>query len=589
MTFLKKAMDKDLDYWKKKLIGILNQAPMSKSIEDIFAPGDMLKSLGNKAKGLLDELLLKARGYPVGTIREWSGKKYKKLSSGKWMRTYSGTKERGEQQATRNVMSKIQRASSMEELSKIVSENMQRFKDDKGKTLPIVKDFMSAARGIEPGKKEPKEKVVVRKEMTDIKPAPKKAPGLQIINDKYQKQKNISGDTDDIYVGVDELTGTWKLVEADTPQASHNERTFNKTEGFPTNEDGSTINDRDYEKDKQAQEAVNKIASGFDGRALHFDSPVVVTEDGVVISGNNRTMSSKLAASKGTDTKYIEALNKRAKKFGFSAEDVAKFKNPRVVFEVPNNEAYSTKQFAKFNESSTKTMNPVEAAVKVSKTMTQDTVDKVSEVISDFDTMGELYSNKKAVNEIYDNLQKGGIINDFNRSQYVTDSGITGAGKEFLETVMIGSVVSEANIRGLSREGYKNIRKKLVRAITGLVQNKGMGGYAITDELNQAVDVMMQVTAQKDKFADVADFAKQGTMFEKKNPVAIELAKKLEMKEKDFSDFMNKMNANLSVGANGQADLFFGEVESKDDILSRMLDLRKSLETKIKKIIIRRR
>jgi len=395
--------------------------------------------------------------------------------------------------------------------------------------------------------------------------------------------------SDEIYIGKDELSGTWKLVEVDAPQASHNEKTFNKTEGFPTNDDGSTINDRDYEKDKAAQESVVNMASRFDGRALHFDSPVVVTQDGVVISGNNRTMSSKLAASKGTDKKYIEALKKRAKKFGFTPEDIAKFKNPRVVFEVSNDQAYSTKQFAQFNEVTTKTMSPVEAAVKVSKTMTQKTIDSVSEVIGDFDTMGEVYSNKKAVNEIFNHLQKGNIINEFNRPQYVTDSGITGAGKEFLETVMIGSVVNEANIRGLSRDGYKNIRKKLVRAITGLVQNKGMADYAITDEINQAIDVMMQVTAQKDKFANVEDFAKQGSMFEKNNPVAIELAKKLEGTEKEFTSFMNKMNASLSVGANGQADLFFGGVESKEDILSRMLNLKKAIENIVRKRIIMRR
>jgi len=158
MIYIRKAISKDLEYWKRKLIGILNKAPMSKSIEEIFVPDSMLKSLDDKAEHLLCEVMIKARGYAVGTIREWSGKKYKKLSSGKWMRTYTGTGERGEQQAIRNVMKKIQNASSMEDLSKIVSANMQRFKGEDGKTLPIVKEFMTAARGTESGKKVKKEK-----------------------------------------------------------------------------------------------------------------------------------------------------------------------------------------------------------------------------------------------------------------------------------------------------------------------------------------------------------------------------------------------------------------------------------------------
>ncbi len=150
---------KDLDYWKKKLLSILKGDVVEKSLKEILYPGQIIKS-----EDILD-LLQKARGYAIGTIRTWQGKKYKKLSSGKWMRTYTGTDERGERQAVRNVMNKIQKASTMEELSKIVSENMQRFKDESGKTLPIVKEFMSSARGTEAGKKEQPEKPMTQKEI----------------------------------------------------------------------------------------------------------------------------------------------------------------------------------------------------------------------------------------------------------------------------------------------------------------------------------------------------------------------------------------------------------------------------------------
>lgn len=104
-----------------------------------------------------------------------------------------------------------------------------------------------------------------------------------------------------------------------------------------------------------------------------------------------------------------------------------------------------------------------------------------------------------------------------------------------------------------------------------------MGGYAVTDELNAAIDVLMQVNIAKDKFKSVEDFFSQGNMFEQQNPVAIELAKKLEGKEKNFADFMQSMNAALEPGASGQVDIFFGGVETKDDVLKRILNLKKSL------------
>lgn len=134
------------------------------------------------------------------------------------------------------------------------------------------------------------------------------APDFQALKDKYRKGKSAEGGEDEIYIGGETLSGRWKMVEAQSPSASHDEKTFRKTPGFPKNEDGSTVNDRDYQADRAAQETVLSIAANFNGHALSFDSPVVVTQDGVVVSGNNRTMSSKLAAEKGTDGAYIETL-----------------------------------------------------------------------------------------------------------------------------------------------------------------------------------------------------------------------------------------------------------------------------------------
>lgn len=406
----------------------------------------------------------------------------------------------------------------------------------------------------------------------------KKTSGLEAIKEKYNASQSVEGDEDEIYVGGETISGKWKLVEADAPSASHDEKTFQKTKGFPTDKAGGTINDRDYEHDKAAQEAVIDMAGSYDGRALSFDSPIVVTKDGVVISGNNRTMSSKIAARKGTDTKYIEALQKRAKKFGFTAEDVAKFKNPRVVFETDSNEAYSTEQFAKFNRSGKKAMDPIESAVKVSKTIKPYTVEEVASTISEFDTLGELYADKKSCSKVFNAMIDGGLIQKTDLPAYFTDSGITGAGKEFLETVMIGSVIDETNIRQLNTEGAKSVRQKLVRAITPLIENKGMNGYSINKELNDAVRIAIEVSKNKDKYPSVEEFSKQQDLFRKLDPVALELAKKMEGTQKGFAEFMQSMNGGLRPAANGEADIFFGGVETKEQIVNRFLGLKKSVQ-----------
>ena len=72
---LKKAKtEKDLEYWKKKLLDLLRT---EKSLSAILYPGEVPE--------LAEELLLKARGYPVGTTRTWKGKEYKKVSDDKWI------------------------------------------------------------------------------------------------------------------------------------------------------------------------------------------------------------------------------------------------------------------------------------------------------------------------------------------------------------------------------------------------------------------------------------------------------------------------------------------------------------------------
>lgn len=466
------------------------------------------------------------------------------------------------------------------EFAKLINHNIARkiFEDyDKGYYTigadGILEEASKTKPKEEPKKTEPKQNNEPPK--TDNEP---KKKGIESIREKYQSSLSVEGDEDEIYVGKEAIQGKWKLVEADAPSASHDEITFHKTEGFPTAKDGSTVNDRDYEHDTAAQETVIDIASDFDGRALGFDSPIVVTQDGVVTSGNNRTMSSKIAARKGTDTKYIEALKKRAKKFGFSADDVAKFKHPRVVFETEHTGDYTTSEFAKYNESGKKAMNPVEKAVKVSKMIQPQTIEDVASIIGEFDTMGDLYADKKASQSIFNTLIQSNIIQKTDLPQYYSDNTVTASGKEFLETVLIGSVINETNIRQLNTEGGRSIRQKLVRAITPLIENKGMKGYSINKELNEAVGIAIEVAHHKDQFPNVEAFSKQQDMFRKLDPVSLELAKKLEGTQKGFAEFMLDMNGGLRPAANGEVDIFLGECESKEDIVNRVLNIKKTVE-----------
>lgn len=150
----KATTEKGLEYWKKKLLDVLK---MEKSLEEIFEVNDEMRKSKDYYK--FEELLIKARGFAMGTKRTWRGKEYKKVSGGskgqgKWVRTYSETESRGAKQAIGNVQRKIMKAQTMEDLLQIIKENSSRFKDKDGKMLPIVKDFLTAIRGTQAGGKD---------------------------------------------------------------------------------------------------------------------------------------------------------------------------------------------------------------------------------------------------------------------------------------------------------------------------------------------------------------------------------------------------------------------------------------------------
>jgi len=396
--------------------------------------------------------------------------------------------------------------------------------------------------------------------------------GVPAIREKYQAAQKEYGDTDTINVNGSEIEGRWVITEAETPAASHDETTFNETEGF-IKADGKTINDRDYKRDKAAQEAVLEIASNYDSRAL---DGVVITTDGIVISGNNRTMSGKLAAKQGTDGKYLAALEKKAKRYGFTDGQVKSFSHPRLLFEVDSGGKYDTALFAQFNRSTKKALDPVETAVKMSKLVKDSTIKTVAGAISEHETVNDLYKDKKALLDFFNTLKTDGLIGEYDMPQFFTEAdGITAAGEELLENVLLGSTLSEANIRTL-KDG-RALRQKLVRALPQLVDSRAMGEYSVIPEVNKAVRIAAEVERNSKTFKSVEEWAaQQGFSFmEQRNQVAIELAKQLEGKgQSGFADFMGGLNAVLAAASQGQGDMFSGGVESKEEIVRRYLGVK---------------
>lgn len=689
--------DEKLDYFKKLVI---------EHLESLEADKKELK------KSLLEaESIAKGgKGLPVGTVRDWKGRKYVKVAPGKWKPKYD-SHSRGAKLSIAALKRKADECKSSEELLQLVLENRERFSDEIGRPLPFVKelsDYISAKNDeLESGKKPAKAKAKKEKKtvaemkakddkkiqvnetpedraqvtktqafnkeietLTNssykadsvedaikalekhkefvhsiipqnetlhekatregreeaiqsiidklkqgikdiiamfVKAPEKKAQEqeekeleekygaepettIKDIRDKYEASKSVTGNKKTVTLpDGTKIKCHYKIVEAEAPTASHDERTFAPSKGFPTTKDGKSVNDRDYQNDADAQESVRKIASNFNSLAL--ESPPIVTKDGIVISGNNRTMSSKLAARQGTDKAYLQDLREMADEYGIEPEDLNGFENPRLILETDNEHEgdYTTEEFAQFNRDTKKTMNNVEKAVKLTKTLNAEKIQSIAESLQGYDTMGELYADTKGSQEFVNKLISAGIIGENEKAQYCrTDGTLNDTGKDFCETVLVGGVLNEDNIRKLDGVGGKRIRQKLVRAILPLIENKGTGKeYSFNTELNDAVNIAVTVAKDHDTFPDVKTYLSQGNLFGEKEPDAAtsRLAEIIHDEgEKAFAQRMKDLGAGLRASASGEQDIFLGGVESKESLLNRFLEIKKSITDILSKL-----
>jgi hypothetical protein len=394
--------------------------------------------------------------------------------------------------------------------------------------------------------------------------------GVPAIRERYLAAKKYYGRTRTLPVNGEKITGRYVLYEAGTPTPSHDPFTFQSTKGFPT-VDGRNINDRDYFHDREAQEELRRKGNAYDRRAA---GQVIVDRNGIVQNGNDRTGASLLAAGNNTDEDYLAGVREDAEMYGFTAAQVAEFSHPRIDFEMAGEPDYTTAAFAKYNKSGKKSMNPVEAAVKLSKLLQPETVRNIAAAIGEHASLADLYRDKKALTDVFNALERDKLLLSNERAQYFTEAGgISAAGEEFLETVLTGSVLEEDTIRLLA--GVKDVRRRLVRALAPLVENRALGEYSVIGEINRAAAIAAEVERNRKTFKSVEDWALQRNFdfAGQENRTAIAFAKRLEGgKQEDFADLIRLLNAVLEPAAHRQPDMFAGAVESKETIIGRFLD-----------------
>lgn len=422
------------------------------------------------------------------------------------------------------------------------------------------------------------------------KQAEQEAIGTHAVNPKIREKWTAAPKVDghpDIITLPDgsTLTGHYVMTEAQAASASHDpESGFEPTEGFPIDANGQSVNDRDYKRDKDAQRIVQSMADAYDSRAMQ--TPVIVSKDGIVLSGNNRTMSGDIAAAQGTDGAYLEYLNKYGRKFGFTPEQVGGMKHPRVVFVPDDDLPYDATTFSRFNAQEMKSQSKPEAAIKLGKIVDDAVFNRIVADLNRYDRLSDFYADQEAAARTLGELVATGAINDKQLPELRTGTALSAAGKELIENTLIGKTFQTEPDAVRMIISLPTLRQAVILGLGEIANNRTLAnkGYDLSKELSAAVDLVYRArTSSPDIYKDgmpVSPFGRMQGLFDDEygesrvtDATTLLLADLLNSgKPSDVRKVLSMYNQSAKESASGVVDIFSetGKPDTKEEILTRV-------------------
>ena len=376
--------------------------------------------------------------------------------------------------------------------------------------------------------------------------------------------------------GETKIRGHYEIVPAESLTPSHDVNNgYKKSEGFPTDAEGRTVNDRDYEHDKAAQQNTDQIAMKYNGMAI--ENVPVVSDEGIVYDGNGRTMAGQKAAKEGTDGEYINDLLENAENFGFTREQIEQsgIEHPRLVMVTDERLPYDAATFAKFNRNEKKTQSNTEQAVAKSKTLTSDEVGAIVAEIEGNGSLDAFFNNSKAINDLVKTLVDKGIIGQNEVAQMMdSPERLSAQGREYVKNLLLGSIFKPETIRMLGIE--TSLKNKAINAIRSVMDNMKLGEFSLRDEIDQAIQLLYEAKRGGNK---VDTLLRTPAMFgedaAKRYPsISQMMALALEGKVSDFRDLLDEYNRIAKSRNTGEGDVF-GETPTKPELIKEFMDFKK--------------
>ena len=199
--------------------------------------------------------------------------------------------------------------------------------------------------------------------------------------------------------------------------------------------------------------------------------------------------------------------------------------------------------------------------------------DGILRILDNYGTLDAFFTSETGAKDIVRSLLDNGIITQQEVAGLTenTDRGfvLSPAGKDYVTDLLIGGLFDEQTIRMLGND--KGLKQSILRAMPSIIENRRLGGYALTDNINGAIRLLYEA-----RQAGVAYplYIRQVDAFEGKvsdrfTPFEMLLAEEMSSGVENFRQVLNLYNNSARDDANGQTGLF--EPRTIEDIKNEIL------------------
>jgi len=326
--------------------------------------------------------------------------------------------------------------------------------------------------------------------------------------------------------GITALAGQYALVEADKLIPSHTLGGQAPREDYPEG-----VQERRYHELPGEQMKIDRIARHLTPAIVANSNPdgvngtPVVTETGVVLGGNGRTMGMQLAYARYPESadklkRYLEA---NAHAFGLSSAEVRGMRAPILVRKISagTDPAHLRMIGRRLNQALTQGLDPRTAEVATARNFVNEHLtDVLVDTMQSDETLAQFLHSGRSQAFIA-GLERAGIIDNLNRDEYVVpydpnrpdpQAGLLNEdGRTMVERVLAAKFIPDAALLSKMRQ---ESRQAIASSVPYLLRAQH-AGWDLSESLTTAVRADLSFRRQREKSKlSVKDFLGQQSLFE---------------------------------------------------------------------------